>query len=102
METTIIYHLSHKEVLRFGAFKRLIPDVNERVLSRALRELEENDIIHRHDFHENPPRVEYKLTQTGRNLSPIIVGLGNWGKDYNETYEYADMVFINQYDDDSC
>lgn len=98
----IVYHLNNTDVIRFGGFKRLIPDVNERVLSRTLRELEDSKIIHRKDYHENPPRVEYSLTEIGKKLSPIIADLGNWGKTYNETYDYATVDFINKYDDELC
>lgn len=98
----IVYHLNNTPFIRFGGFKRLVPDVNERVLSRALKELEEHKIIHRKDYHENPPRVEYSLTEIGKKLSPIIADLGNWGKTYNEEYDYAKVDFINKYDDDLC
>lgn len=98
----IIYHLNNNPIVRFGVFKRLIPDVNERVLSRSLKELEQNKIIHRKDYHENPPRVEYSLTEEGKKLSPIIAELGNWGKAYNENYNYGEIEFKNKYDDDCC
>lgn len=95
----IIYHLDNNPVLRFGEFKRLIPDVNERVLSRSLKELERNQILHRKDYHENPPKVEYSLTDEGKKLSPIIVQLGEWGKEYNRSYQYGSIEFDNLYED---
>lgn len=98
----IIYHLGYNEVIRFGAFKRLIPNINERVLMRQLRELEAQHIINRKDYNENPPRVEYSLTETGKTLSPIIVELGDWGKAYNKTYSYGQISFDDHYDDENC
>lgn len=98
----IIYHLDNADFIRFGQFKRLIPNVNERVLSRSLRELEADGIIFRKDYHENPPRVEYYLTDEGKILSPIIVALGNWGKEYNERHEYGEVDFDNKYEDEAC
>lgn len=98
----IVYHLDNNATIRFGEFKRLIPNVNERVLSRSLKELEHNNIVHRKDYHENPPKVEYSLTEAGEMLSPIIVALGNWGKIYNSQYHFGDIEFDNKYEDDSC
>lgn len=93
----IIYHLGHNKVIRFGEFKRLIPNINERVLMRQLRELEENKIVDRKDYNESPPRVEYSLTEVGKTLSPIIDQLGDWGKTYNSEYGYGNISFKPQY-----
>ena len=96
----IIYHLGHNNVIRFGEFKRLIPNINERVLMRQLRELEEHKIVDRKDYNENPPRVEYSLTEVGKTLSPIIDQLGDWGKTYNGQYGYGNISFKPQYGED--
>lgn len=98
----IIYHLGFNEVIRFGEFKRLIPNINERVLMRQLRELENHDVVHREEFNENPPRVEYSLTEVGDSLSPIIIALGEWGKKYNQHYNYGCIDFDDRYDDENC
>jgi len=98
----IVYHLGHNSVIRFGEFKRMIPNINERVLSRSLKELEYNNIIARKDYNENPPKVEYSLTEEGKKLSPIIVALGDWGKAYNQKFNYGDIDFENKYLDDHC
>jgi DNA-binding HxlR family transcriptional regulator len=95
----IIYHLGNRDVIRFGEFKRLIPNINERVLSRALRELEIAEIVHREDFNENPPRVEYSLKEAGVKLFPIIHQLGEWGKQYNSLYDYGTLDFEDKYED---
>lgn len=98
----IIYHLGYNEVIRFGEFKKLIPNVNERVLMRQLRELEEHRIVDRKDYHENPPRVEYFLTEVGKTLSPIIIELGEWGKAYNTKFNYGEISFEDKYNDEHC
>lgn len=98
----ILYHLSNTPTIRFGQFKRLIPNVNERVLSRLLKELEHSGIIHREDFHENPPRVEYSLTDVGESLSPVLIQLGEWAKNYNSNYDYGFVQFDDKYDDENC
>lgn len=98
----IVYHLDHNHVIRFGEFKRLIPNINERVLARSLRELEANNIVVRKDYHENPPKVEYSLTQVGTKLSRIVGELGDWGKAYNQKFAYGNIEFDNKYEDDNC
>jgi DNA-binding HxlR family transcriptional regulator len=96
----IIYHLDYNKVIRFGGFKRLIPNINERVLMRQLRELEENKIVNRADYNENPPRVEYSLTDVGKSVAPIINQLGEWGKNYNAHFDYGVIEFHHRYKDD--
>lgn len=90
-KTLIMHHLVREGTMRFGQFKRKIPSINERVLSRQLRELEERHLIHRKDYDEVPPRVEYSLTDMGIQLSPIITDLAEWGEEYNAKYNYAEV-----------
>ena len=96
----IIYHLYNNRDIRFGEFKRLIPKINERVLMRQLRELEEDKIVDRVDFNENPPRVEYSLTEVGKSVAPIIKQLGEWGRDYNTKFDYGVVEVHHHYEDD--
>ena len=57
---------------RFGALRRLIPDISEKMLIQTLRLLEENELITRHDFSEIPPRVEYRITERGQRALKIV------------------------------
>jgi len=52
------------------------------MLTRQLRELEADRIIHRQVFAEVPPRVEYCLTEFGETLSPVLSALQQWGNRY--------------------
>jgi len=49
------------------------------MLVTQLRELEEDSIIERTIFAEIPPRVEYKMTEYGLSLMPVISILQDWG-----------------------
>ena len=51
-------------------------------LSRQLRELEEDGLIHREVFPVVPPRVEYSLTELGQSLKPILDAMWDWGKEF--------------------
>ncbi|MBM9532311.1 helix-turn-helix transcriptional regulator, partial [Desulfoprunum benzoelyticum] len=57
----ILYHLSLAQAVRFGELRRGMADVTERMLTRQLRELEADGLVHREVYREVPPRVEYPL-----------------------------------------
>ena len=78
----ILYHLM-SGTKRFNEFRRLMPDITQRMLTLQLRELEKDGIIHREIFKEVPPKVEYSLTEFGRTLEPIIKLMRDWGEQYN-------------------
>jgi DNA-binding HxlR family transcriptional regulator len=67
---------------RFGALKKKMPDITQATLTTQLRELERDGIILRTVYAESPPRVEYKLTELGLTLVPIIELLNEWGNTY--------------------
>lgn len=85
----IIYHIGNSEKIRYGALKRFIPHISERVLSRELRELESSNLIYREEFKEKVLRVEYTLTQDGKDVLPILNALTQWGSNYNKNHNYA-------------
>ena len=88
----ILYHLSLADAVRFGALRRSMRDVTERMLTRQLRELESDGLVHREVFREVPPRVEYSLTEMGRSLIPLLLQMRAWGVDY-EKFLGADVIF---------
>ena len=55
----IIFHLLQDKVLRLSELQKKLPHVNQRMLIRQLRELEEDQIIERHIYSVVPPKVEY-------------------------------------------
>jgi DNA-binding HxlR family transcriptional regulator len=67
---------------RFGELKRSVKGITQSMLTAQLRELEEDGIISRKIYAEIPPRVEYTLTEFGLTLSPIILSMSEWGKQY--------------------
>lgn len=67
---------------RFNELKRLIPDITQRMLTKQLRDLEANGIVHREVYAVVPPKVEYSLTPLGEKLKPIVCALGEWGTLY--------------------
>lgn len=76
----VILILSENKVLRFNELGRLIPDVSSRVLSGTLRTLEADGLVERTVYPTVPPKVEYRLTETGASLVPFIVQLTEWAQ----------------------
>lgn len=65
---------------RFTALLEAAPGVRDRVLSQRLKELEAAGIVTRSQYLEVPPRVEYELTDLGRELRPVIEEMERWGR----------------------
>jgi DNA-binding HxlR family transcriptional regulator len=65
---------------RFCELERSLSGISPRTLSLRLRALEEDGIIERHTYPEVPPRVEYSLTEKGRDLLPIIESMREYGR----------------------
>lgn len=74
----ILYHLQEGR-LRFGELRKRLPNVTQRMLTKQLRALEEDDLIIRKVYAEVPPRVDYELSETGQRLRPVIDALKQWG-----------------------
>jgi DNA-binding HxlR family transcriptional regulator len=75
----ILLYLYRNEVLRFGELRRMTIDITPKMLTQTLRELEEDELVHRAVFPESPPRVEYTLTDTGHRFIPFIDAMREWG-----------------------
>ncbi len=67
-------------VLRYGELRKAVEGISPKMLSQALRELEEDELITRKEYPEVPPRVEYALTKTGAALIPSIDQLRIWAQ----------------------
>jgi len=77
----ILYHLQ-SETKRFNELSRLLPGITQRMLTRQLRELEADQIVHRKVFAEVPPKVEYSITEFGLTLVPLLREIQIWGNEY--------------------
>lgn len=86
----ILWHLGHEGPHRYGQLFRLFKNISNRILTKQLRELEQDDIIERIIYDETPPRVEYLMTERGMTLLPIVDLMFDWGK--NNMAYYADLA----------
>lgn len=78
----IIYHLLQSGVLRLSQFEKLLPEINQRMLIRQLRELEEDKVIERIIYPVVPPKVEYKLSNIGKKLDKVVYAICDWGDEF--------------------
>ena len=76
---TILYTLMEFGVVRFNEMKKYIGDISYKTLSSTLKELEADQLIHREEYPQIPPKVEYSLTERGKSLIPILDGMCEWG-----------------------
>ena len=58
------------------------------MLTQQLRELEEDNLIERKVYPVVPPKVEYRLTEYGETLIPILKSLVLWGQDYAKAIKF--------------
>lgn len=82
--THIIYELCKRPSCRFGELKKAVPGITNTMLTSTLRDLEEFGIVHREQFNEIPPHVEYSLTEKGKDLLPVFTELAKWGEAHLE------------------
>lgn len=80
--THIIYELCRHESCRFGELKKAVPKITNTMLTTTLRDLEQLGIVHREQFNEIPPHVEYSLTEKGKALLPVFTELAKWGENH--------------------
>ncbi|MFB4164294.1 winged helix-turn-helix transcriptional regulator [Alteribacillus sp. JSM 102045] len=81
----ILWHLGQEGTKRFGELKRMLPNITQKMLTKQLRELEEDQLIHREVYPVVPPKVEYSLTEHGETLIPILEAMYQWGRTYMDT-----------------
>jgi DNA-binding HxlR family transcriptional regulator len=72
---------------RFGEFRTQMPEVSDRLLSERLQFLEIQGIVERRVCDTKPVRVEYELTDKGRDLEPIVIAIQDWGEHWSSLPE---------------
>jgi DNA-binding HxlR family transcriptional regulator len=75
----ILYELFQR-TMRFGQLQQSIPQISRQVLTTQLRELERDGFITRKVYPVVPPKVEYSITDLGKQLEPILEQIANLGQ----------------------
>ncbi|WP_102692254.1 winged helix-turn-helix transcriptional regulator [Rummeliibacillus pycnus] len=78
-KVVILWHLGVEGPHRFFELQKLFPKISHRVLSKQLKELQEDGIIDRYVSQDTPPKVTYFMTEVGVTLLPIVQMMYEWG-----------------------
>ena len=78
----ILYALADFQIVRFNEMKKYIGTISFKTLSAALKELEADGLVHREEYPQIPPKVEYSLTEKGKSLIPILDQMCTWGEEH--------------------
>ena len=82
----IIHLLYQSERCRFVGIENQIKGISPRTLSARLKHLEKHGLINRYQYPTIPPKVEYELTERGRDLTNTLIALETWA---NRWFPYA-------------
>ena len=80
----ILYTLSEYGTVRYNELKRYLEGISFKTLSKSLQELEADGLVHRQEYPQIPPKVEYSLSEKGRSLMPIMDQLCEWGDNHRD------------------
>ena len=80
-KSLILWHLIDT-TLRYGEIRKFIPQATPKMLTQQLRELEEANLVIRTVYPVVPPKVEYKLSDLGMSIKPILEAMYTWGAHY--------------------
>jgi DNA-binding HxlR family transcriptional regulator len=76
----IVSVLIHSKTLRFCEIAEAVPELSDRLLSERMKELERHGVVMRTVHPGRPARVEYELTEMGRELAPAVRELERWAR----------------------
>lgn len=67
---------------RFNELQRNLEGISQKVLTDSLKQLIDDGLVYRHDYQEMPPKVDYGLTELGKEIMPIMDALADFGNYY--------------------
>ncbi|HGM1170377.1 TPA: winged helix-turn-helix transcriptional regulator [Clostridioides difficile] len=91
----IICMLAVENPIRYSSIKRKLDGITNTMLAQSLKDLESTGIVHRKQYNEIPPKVEYTLTSKGKSIVPILQQFANWGATNMQEKTHVDLVAKN-------
>ena len=88
----ILWYLHEADATRYNELKRRMPGITNTMLTKSLRELEEAGLVRRRSYGTIPPKVDYSLTEIGRELLPTLNELYKWGEAHMRSSETGKAV----------
>jgi DNA-binding HxlR family transcriptional regulator len=83
----IVWALIRNESLRFSEIRRACPPISDRILSKELKELDGWGLIAREEHSAIPPKTEYRLTELGLTLRPVMAAMAEWGLEHRSAID---------------
>lgn len=80
----ILYWLAEQEATRFNELRRRIGHITEKTLSAQLKEMERDGLVVRTEYPQIPLKVEYRLSEKGRSLYPLMEQMCAWGEAHRD------------------
>ncbi len=90
----IICMLAGEQPVRYSSIKRKLSSITNMMLAQSLKELEAAGLVHRKQYNEVPPRVEYTLTPKGKSIIPPLTNLAEWGIE-NMSHDKSGSAFCD-------
>ena len=78
----LLWYVAFYKVQRFGELLRRLDGITQSTLTKQLRELEADGLLHREVYPEVPPRVEYTLTELGESFVPVLNAMLAWSQNH--------------------
>ncbi|TCL73795.1 helix-turn-helix domain-containing protein [Rhizobium sp. BK251] len=91
--STLLLEALSQQPYRFGALRRMVPDISQRMLTQTLRDLQRDGYIEREVFPTKPPSVEYRMTDLGRSLFEPLSRLLDWAEANHDAVRAARARF---------
>lgn len=88
----VLIHLLDRSY-RFSELRRAIGQVSEKMLTQTLQTLERDGLVHRDAKPVIPPRVDYSLTDLGREAAGQVRGLAMWTQERMDDVEKARLAY---------
>jgi DNA-binding HxlR family transcriptional regulator len=79
----ILSFLGEYGTLRYGQLQHLIPDITHKILTKQLRDLEDDGLVQRKVYPEVPVKVEYSITDNGKDIIPVLDMMCDWANKNN-------------------
>ncbi len=89
----ILETLEERGRLRFTRLGELVGDISQKMLTKTLRQMEADGLVARTVFPVIPPKVEYELTDLGRDLSEAFCGVWHWAERHREAIKRSRAAF---------
>lgn len=78
--TVLIIRVLMQGSHRFKDISNTIPTMSDRMLAERMKELEAAGIVIRHVYPETPVRIEYELSEKGKDLQAVLDEMQKWGE----------------------